>query len=219
MTRLLALLACLLCGPAAADRQSFPPVDQANRDPVLVEFRNDLLGKVRARDIDAVVALACPDIDTSHDTDTGPASFRASLDVQNQGDQTDKGRKTGWNALETTLSQPGYFDDQGEFWMPHQWQITLPASLNPAIAYYVTGENVSLRQTPSRDGTVLGLISHEIVLVPNYQEASEYQLVRLTDGGQGYMHSDFLWSMIGYRAAFVKSDDGAWQLCTFVTGD
>ena len=89
----------------------------------------------------------------------------------------------------------------------------------PVLAYFVIGDRVTLRQTPSRDGGILDMISHEVVLVPDYQDGSEYQLIRLTDGTFGYMHSDFLWSMTGYRAALVKSDAGDWQLCTFVTGD
>ncbi len=218
-------LAVLICGPAWADRQSFPPVDQAEQDPTLVEFRQDLLAKVAARDTEAVIAAACPDIYISHGTESGPEGFRQSLTVPPESlddetrDQADTLREAYWSALEDTLSQPGYFDDEGEFWMPHQWQITLPASLSPFVAYFVTGEKVTLRQAPSRSGGILDLISHEVVLVPEYKEGSEYQLIRLTDGTFGYMHSDFLWSMVGYRAAFVKSDAGDWQLCTFVTGD
>ncbi|NVO55424.1 SH3 domain-containing protein [Rhodobacteraceae bacterium B1Z28] len=221
----LVLLAALICGPALADRQSFPPVDQAGRDPSLVAFRDDLLAKVAARDTEAVIAAACPDIYISHGLDSGPDAFRTSLTVppdslaEENRDQADEMRDAYWTALEDTLSQPGYFDDQGEFWMPHQWQITLPASLDPLLAYYVTGEKVTLRQTPSRGAGILSLISHEVVLIPDYQDGSEYQSVRLTDGTPGYIHSDFLWSMVGYRAALIKSKVGDWQLCTFVAGD
>ncbi len=219
------LAIALTCGPAAADRQTFPPVDQANLDPALVAFRADLLAKVEARDIDAVIASACTDIYLSHGGDGGPEEFRANLVVDPETlsdeprDQADDIRAAYWTALQDTLSQPGYFDDQGEFWMPHQWQITLPADLDPAITYFVTGENVSLRQGATLGAPILGLISHEVVIVPDFQSGADYQQVLLTDGTQGFMHGDFLWSMIGYRAALVKSEDGDWQLCTFVTGD
>ena len=76
-----------------------------------------------------------------------------------------------------------------------------------------------LRQGSTQGSAILDLISHEVVIVPDYQFEDEYQHVRLTDGTAGYMHSDFLWSMVGYRAALVKSEIGDWQLCTFVTGD
>lgn len=212
--RLIPVLAiALICGPALADRQSFPPLDEADRDPSLVAFRDNLLANVEARDIEAVIASACADIYLSHGGEGGPEELRANL-APDQESQQDY-----WAALQTTLSQPGYFDDQGEFWMPHQWQITLPADLDPTIAYFVTGENVSLRQGASSDMPVLALISHEVVLIPQFQPDADYQRVLLTDGTPGFMHRDFLWSMTGYRAALVKSGTGEWQLCSFVTGD
>lgn len=219
------LLAAVICGPALADRQSFPPVDQADHDPSLVTFREALLAQVSARDTDAVVAAACPDIYLSHGGDGGPEELRANLILdpetlsEEQRENADALRAQYWADLEDTLSQPGYFDEEGEFWMPHQWQITLPASLDPELAFYVTGSDVSLRQRPDRNSSILGLISHEIAIIRDYQDGAEYQRVLLTDGTQGYMHADFLWPMTGHRAAFVKSDAGDWQLCTFVSGD
>ncbi|WP_171207359.1 MULTISPECIES: SH3 domain-containing protein [unclassified Ruegeria] len=214
MKPLIWLLAMLICTPALAQRQSFPPVDEAANDPDLAAFRDSLRALVDARDVDGIVAAACPDIYLSHSTLGGPDELRENLTASSQLE-----RDAFWAALQDTLSQPGYFDDQGEFWMPHPWQITLPAALDPFTAYFVTGENVSLRAGPSRDDTRLAAISHEVVIVPNYTPGAEYQQVVLTDGGNGFMHSDFLWSMVGYRAAFVKSASGEWQLCTFVTGD
>ena len=55
--------------------------------------------------------------------------------------------------------------------------------------------------------------------IGEYDPEAEYQKVRLTDGTSGFMHRDFLWSMVGHRAALVKSEAGEWQLCTFVSGD
>ncbi|MEW2916414.1 SH3 domain-containing protein [Ruegeria sp. ANG10] len=219
------LLAAVICGPALADRQSFPPVDQSDRDPSLIAFREALMAQVAARDTDAVVAASCPDIYLSHGGDGGPEELRSNLTLdpealpEEQRENADALRAQYWSDLETTLSQPGYFDEEGEFWMPHQWQITLPASLDPELAFFVTGSDVSLRQRPDRNSSIIGLISHEIAIIRDYQDGAEYQRVLLTDGTQGYMHADFLWPMTGHRAAFVKSDSGDWQLCTFVSGD
>ncbi|WP_424833517.1 SH3 domain-containing protein [Ruegeria sp.] len=219
------LLATLVCNPVLAQRQSFPPIDQADRDPSLAEFRATLLERIAARDTEFLVASACPDIYLSHGTAGGPKEFRLNLtvppetlDEEFRHEAVDL-RESYWTDLETTLSQPGYFDEQGEFWMPHPWKITLPASLDPFTAFFVMGENVSLRQSPSRDGALTELISHEVVIVPDYLPEHEYQKIWLTDGTTGYMHRDYLWSMVGYRAALVKSDGGDWQICTFVTGD
>lgn len=212
------MLSLLFCGPALADRQSFPPVDEAERDPTLVAFRESLLASVAARDTDTVIAAACPDIYLSHGGSGGPGEFLEYLGPENSSLE-DQSREAYWSDLETTLSQPGYFDDEGEFWMPHQWQITLPASLDPYVAYFVTGENVSLRQAAEPGSPALSLISYEIVIVPTHRDGADYQPVMLTDGTRGFMHGDFLWPMTGHRAALVKSDAGEWQLCTFVSGD
>ncbi|WP_170572001.1 SH3 domain-containing protein [Ruegeria atlantica] len=219
------LLVAWVGGPALADRQSFPPVDQADQDPSLVAFRDELLAQVKAGDTEAIVTQVCPDIYLSHGGGGGPEELRANLvlDPKTLSEEVrgnaDALRDQYWTDLENTLSQPGYFDDEGEFWMPHQWQITLPASLDPQLAYFVTGTEVSLRQKPDRNAPILGLISYEIAIIRDFQDGAEYQRVLLTDGTQGYMHTDFLWPMTGYRAAFVKSDAGNWQLCTFVSGD
>lgn len=224
MTRV-ALLCVLACGPALAERQSFPPVDQADRDPTLAAFREAFLAKVAARDTEGVIADACPDVYLSHGGNGGPLELRANLDPDPESlpeqdrHRADEIRENYWSDLENTLSQPGYFDEGGEFWMPHQWQITLPASLDPYMAFYVTGKDVTLRQAAGRNAPKLALISHEVVIIPDYSEANKYQRVILTDGTRGYMHSDFLWPMSGHRAAFAKSDAGEWQLCTFVSGD
>ncbi|MGI9368771.1 MAG: SH3 domain-containing protein, partial [Ruegeria sp.] len=209
-----ALALCLATSPVLAERMSFPPVDEAVNDPTLLAFRDSLLEQVAARDIDAVIAMACPDIYLSHGGNGGPEEFRANLTVDpetlpdEQRDQADKMRDAYWLALQDTLSQPGYFDDLGEFWMPHQWQITLPASLDPFQTYFVNGERVSLRQSPSRSAPITDFVSYEVVIITDYQQDNEYQSVVLTDGIRGYLHDDYLWSMVGYRAALVKSDKG-----------
>ena len=225
MKPLFLLIALVLCAPAFAARQSFPPQDEAVNDPELEAFRADLLARVAARDIEAVVAASCPDIYLSHGGSGGPRELRANLEPTSQtmadstSPQANTSREEYWTALQETLSQPGFFDSEGEFWMPHQWKLTLPASLDPLEVYFVTGQNVALRNEPSPAGAVLDQISYEVVIIRDYQGDKDYQLVRLTDGVSGYMHRDYLWSMIGYRAALVKSESGDWQLCTFVAGD
>lgn len=221
----LALAVSLLASPAAAQRLSLPPVDQAPQDPQLVAFLETLRTAVQTRDTDAVTNAACPDLYLSHDGGGGPEELREKLTQSTETPPQDSlspvqpGKDNYWQALADTLAAPGYFDAEGEFWMPYQWQIKLPADLDPKVAYYVTGENVTMRSAPFPQADALQLISHEVVLVPVYNKALAYQQVILTDGTRGYMHRDYLWSMTGYRAALVKSETGDWQLCTFVTGD
>ncbi len=224
--RFLPALMLLAAGlPVQAERMTFTPVDQAERDPTLVTFRANLLANIAARDTEAVVAVACPDIYLSHGGNGGPRELRENLTLpadtlaEEYRDQADEMREAYWSALEETLAAPGYFDDLGEFWMPYQWKIGLPASVDPFNAYFVNGSGVSLRVGADRTADIVDLISHEVVLISEYDPDAEYQKVMLTDGARGFMHRDYLWPMTGHRAALVKSDQGEWQLCTFVGGD
>lgn len=213
--RWLVLALALIAAPAAAQRFSLAVDDQAAQDPTLSDFRAQLLQDIRNRDTEAVIAAACPDIYLSHGGNGGPEELRANLTASGTGPDVEP----YWTALEQTVAAPGYFDEEGEFWMPVQWQIRLPAKVDPFIAYFVNGTRVSLRDGPGREAPVLNSISHEVVLIPAYDPQAEYQKVVLTDGTAGYMHRDYLWSMVGYRAALTRSAMGRWQLCTFVTGD
>ncbi|WP_353331357.1 SH3 domain-containing protein [Phaeobacter sp. NW0010-22] len=225
MRTLAIVLGVALTQPAFADRQQFPPLDQATQDPSLVTFREELKQAVAARDIERVVSVACPDIYLSHGGNGGPAELRQNLTrpLETSGeperDQADALREAYWDNLAETISSAGYFDDEGEFWMPTQWGIRLPPELDPFQTYFVDGTRVSLRQGSGRDSPLLQTISHELVTVSAFDLEQDYQNVLLTDGTTGYMHRDFLWSMVGHRAAFYKTRQGIWQLCTFVSGD
>ncbi len=224
--RVLAAAMCIaLTQPALADRQEFPPQDDAAQDPSLVSFRIELQQAVAAGDIERLVSLACPDIYLSHGGSGGPTELRQNLSLPSETlnsshyDQANALREAYWNDLAKTIASAGYFDDEGEFWMPTQWGIQLPAAMDPFETYFINGTRVSLRGGADRNSSLLQTISHELVTVPAFDPEQEYQSVLLSDGTAGYMHRDFLWSMVGHRAAFYKTPDGVWQLCTFVSGD
>lgn len=121
--------------------------------------------------------------------------------------------------LEKTLRQPGSFDGATEFRMPFYWQANLSESVDAYEAYFVTGDHVNLRQATSSDDKIIGSHSQELVTVSEYDEEATYLKIQVADGRSGYMHHDYLWSAVGYRAAFTKSDTEEWQLCMFVAGD
>lgn len=225
MRALVAVICISLAQSAWADRKQFNPQDEAAQDPSLVVFRKDLQKAVTDRDVERVVAVACPDIYLSHGGSGGPTELRQNLTLppetldESNRDQADALREAYWNDLAKTIASAGYFDDEGEFWMPTQWRIPLPADLDPFDTYFIDGTRVSLREGPSRNSPILKTLSHELVTVPTFNPEQDYQSVLLADETNGYMHRDFLWSMVGHRAAFVKTPEGIWQLCTFVSGD
>ncbi|MCV2890059.1 SH3 domain-containing protein [Ruegeria aquimaris] len=211
--RLVLICALLLsAAPTLAGRQSFPPQDEAARDPSLVAFRDALRAAVARREIEALTAAACPDLMLSDNGPGGPEELRQFLNDPNADVEA------RWQVLAETLDAPGYFDDDGEFWMPYHWRIHLPARIDAALSYFTNGENVNLRAAPDREAPVVARVSFEVVLTEAADAYRDYQAVILTDGTQGYLHRDFLVQMSGYRAAFAVSPEGAWQLCTFTTG-
>lgn len=214
----LGLICALLLGatPALAGRQSFPPRDEALRDPSLVAFRDALRAAVARRDTEALAAAACPDLMLSDDGAGGPEELRQFLTLEQGEPAADV--EARWQALARTLAAPGYFDDDGEFWMPFHWRIHLPARIEPAWSYFTNGENVNLRAAPDREAPVVTRVSFEVVLAAELDSENDYRAVILTDGTRGYLHRDYLVQMSGYRAAFAVSPDGTWQLCTFTSG-
>lgn len=225
--RLAAALTAAICValPAQAERITLTPADEAGRDATLKEFREDLRAAVAARETDAVIAAACDDIYLSHGSNGGHDELRQFLTVppeslsEDYRDQADAMRELNWTTLETTLASAGYFNGSDEFWMPYHWQLEVPDGMDPFSAYFVDGTNVLMRDGPSRNGAVLDRLSHELLTMTDYAEDSEYRRIRLGDGREGYVHRDYLSSMVGYRAQFVRSENGEWLMCLFVGGD
>lgn len=205
-----------LAQPVLAERQSFPPRDEAADNPAVLAARDALRAAVAARDLDGVSAATCPDLNLSDDGPGGPEELRQMLTVsETNSESAVEGR---WQMLAEALAAPGYFDAEGEFWMPYHWRIQLPARIDPAQAFFVNGENVNLRQAPDRTGTILTRVSFEVVLTAGFDPEAEYRAVILSDSTRGYLHRDFLTPMSGPRAALVQSSEGPWYLCTFASG-
>jgi len=212
---LLPLLLCL-AQPVLAERQSFPPRDEAADNPAVLAARDALRAAVAARDLGRLSAAACADLSLSDDGPGGPEELRQMLTVSDTNSETTV--ETRWQMLAKALAAPGYFDAEGEFWMPHHWRIQLPARIDPAQAHFVTGANVNLRKTPERTGEILTQVSFEVVLTAGFDPGAEYRAIILSDGTRGYLHRDYLTPMSGPRAALAQSPEGIWQLCTFTSG-
>ncbi|MVO14447.1 SH3 domain-containing protein [Parasedimentitalea huanghaiensis] len=222
-----ALIVCFvgLGSPLVAQRIHLSPVDQAEKDPTLTIFRTQLLTDIIARDTEAVVAASCNQIYLSHGGNGGHDEFRHNLTLPEESlseeyrPQADALREAYWKNLQKTLQQPGYFADSAEFLMPFHWQIDLPDEIDIFEAYFVNGRHVALRQSADSKATILEQISHEVVTIAKFDENALYQHVTIGDSRTGYMHRDYLWPIVGYRASLTKTANGDWQLCSFVAGD
>jgi len=225
MKKFILVVALSFSSSLTAQTLRVSPVDQAAQDPSLVTFREQLLNDIAARDVKAVLKASCEGIYLSHGGNGGHDEFMSYLTLTDENVTNEYRRdleerhESYWGQLEKTLRQPGSFNGVTEFWMPVYWQADLPETVDAYEAYFVTGDHVNLRQAPSSDGKIIGSLSHELVTVSEYNEEATYLKIQVADGRSGYMHQDYLWSAVGYRAAFTKSDNQEWKLCMFVAGD
>lgn len=187
------------------------PVDEATSDPSLVAFRNELLTAVRARNADAVVAMADPKIRTSFGGGGRAADFRRAL-----------AQPGVWEDFEQLLAQGGKFVGEGptrSFWAPYVYS-AWPDSQDAFELLAITGENVPLHETRDANSRVLTTLSYDIVGRTGEpgQDKGEWRHVKTVDGQSGWVEARSVRSPIGYRAGFLTID-GKWKLNALVTGD
>jgi hypothetical protein len=219
------LLAVMSAPAVALDALTAKPVDEASKDPIFKAFRDGLISSVAARDTNAVLAQSCPEILISFGGDGGLDEFREFLTVPEETlsdeykPQADQIRETRWNELATVLSMGGNFTAEDQFWAPYTFNIQLPDGYDAFTTYFVTGTRVLARRGPDKEADPVANVSNVAVVIEEYDPESEYQAVTFANGRSGYIHRDFLRSVVDYRAGFQRAEDGTWKLCTFVAGD
>ncbi|HYC62042.1 MAG TPA: hypothetical protein VEK79_20995 [Thermoanaerobaculia bacterium] len=180
------------------------PVDEAASDPSFVAYRNELLGAVRRRDADAVVALADPNIRTSFGGTGGADDFRRKL-----------GEPGRWEDLERLLTLGGSFRGEGEsrsFWAPYVYS-AWPDSHDAFEQLAITGEHVPLRESSEPGSRIIATLSYDIV-----ERTDQANRIRTADGKTGYVDPQHVRSPVGYRAGFMKTN-GQWRMNALVAGD
>lgn len=218
---LLALLLLFAPPAAAADPPTYPPFDEADKDPSFKAYRDRLLAAIEQRDIAAVVAMASPDIKLSFGGDEGRDTLREWL--------TGADAEPYWTVLKRVVSEGGRFEEGGLFMAPWSFHYVPPDDVDFYNVAIVAGTNVRLRAEPSTGGRVIRALSYEVVEMPPYQEGRidrvedasgrEWIRMRTYAGEEGWIASAYLRFLIDFRAGFQKDDRGAWQMTFFVAGD
>jgi len=220
--RRLALCLLLWLAPvvAAAEPVTYPPFDEADKDPSFKAYRDKLLAAVERRDAAAVVGMASPDIKLSFGGDEGRATLRQWL----TGAEAD----AYWTVLKRVLSEGGKFEEGGLFMAPWTFHYMPPDDVDFYGVAIVAGTNVRLRAEPSTGAAVIRALSYEVVEMPPYQEGREDRVedasgrewyrMRTFGGEEGWIASSFLRFLVDYRAGFEKTEQG-WQMTFFVAGD
>jgi len=230
---LLAFLLAFLPGMIPAQEvtapPAAPPVDEAAQGAGFAAYRARLLEAVVARDVDAIVDMADPEIALNFGGKSGHAGLRAFLTVPTETFSEARRfeapalRERNWTDLETVLRMGGVFEGEGRFVAPYTRQAPVPEGMDPYEVMFVTGTGVALRDRPIRYGEVVARLDHEVVRLGNWVSGTPYVgVTRLdapdaADGTQGFVHQDYLRALVDYHAVFERRD-GAWRLTAFLAG-
>lgn len=203
------------------------PVDEAQQDPELLEFRDRLLEAVVARDVDYIVSISHPDITLDFGGGAGRDTLRQRLggdgpvySEDEYGDETAQYREDLWLGFESALRLGGIYDaDEPGFVAPHYFAAdTGDLHYDAFFTDFIVTDNVAVRDRPNRYGTVIDRLDYELVERLEGGEGTSYGKVALEGGRSGYVHRDLLRSVVDYRALFAKID-GKWMMTVLIAGD
>lgn len=193
------------------------PVDEASKDPGFLQFRNQLLSAVRAKNGDAVMKVLDSNIRLSFGGSGGLTDFRR---MWKPNDKT----SPLWQKLEWVLAHGGSFKGTGAdrmFWAPYvysKWPDDGPDAFeNGAIV-----GRVSVYEKADTNSAIVAILDHHFVKVldRNHLKEKQPQFVKIQtpSGKTGYVRSTQIRSQLDYRAGFDKRS-GEWKMSLFVAGD
>ena len=188
------------------------PVDEASRQPEFFTFRARLQTAVAARDADAVVAMADPNIKLGFGGDDGAELLRASLMAADAAPY--------WREIASVLALGGAFKGDDSFRAPYffaKW----PDGADGFECGVIVGRSVNVRREPRADAAVVASASYDIVqhMVAGAGNPPEgWAAVELSNGTKGFVRADFLGGPTGLRALFNRVN-GQWRLTALVAGD
>ncbi|MEZ5666650.1 MAG: hypothetical protein R3F55_04290 [Alphaproteobacteria bacterium] len=227
----LGVVAATAALPAAAEPFRAMPVDEASEVPELATLRDALLAAVRARDVEAVVALADPHIVLSFGGDGGRETLRAWLEGD---DETPWLGPEYWRQLQTALELGGSFwhDEAGalrDFCAPYTFYADYPVEWDVFEVIVVIGDAVPMHAGPDAASAVVATLDHDVTRIvdngsgfdPENPLAPYWVRVQTADGAhEGWLLSDDFRSPVDYRACFHMDEaSGAWTWDAFVAGD
>lgn len=192
-------------GPLTA----YPPRKECAKLPGFTEFRDKVFAAAKAKDVEALVALADPKINLDFGGGAGRDEFRKRLsDLQTR----------LWAEI-LRLEPLGCAVDGGLATMP--WIFSrLPESVGDgASAMLGTGAGLGLRDKPAATAKVVRRLDWPLVeAVGSADPRLPFAQVRLADGTRGYMASDELRGMLEYRLV-AERQGGEWRITALIAGD
>jgi hypothetical protein len=200
------------------------PVDEGDRDPTFLIFRQRLLEAVKKRDAKYIRTILDPHITNTFGGDGGIDEFFERWKPES--------KETGlWEELTTILTLGGSFQEQGKpiFCAPYvfsRWD-SIESYLTDTEASYaaIIGDGVKLRSAANNSSEVKAELHYDVVKLdyknsvrePLKEKYAWLNVVTLA-GERGYVSARFVRDPLDYRACFEKSGE-TWYMTHFVAGD
>ena len=189
-------------------RGKWAPQDDCGEVEGAGPFRQMLSAAVRARDTDAVVALAADDVKLDFGGGGGSAELRKRLADDSLG---------LWDELDALMALGCSANEQGGITIPWYFDQDLGRA-DPYTAWLVAGENVPVYAAAAPGSRQLGTVSWELVEIAEIDPEAPRQRAELADGTVGFLPLDSLRSVIDYRLVASSRND-RWRITSFVAGD
>ncbi len=188
---------------------AYAPRDECADVPGAAEFRQQLTKVVGDRDIEGLVALVANDVRLDFGGGEGANLLRTHLM---------KADRSLWDELDELLALGCAKNGQGGITIPWYFEQDFD-SIDPMTGMIVKGEDVPLLAEPEAKAQELRKLSWEVVeLADGLRPDDRFQKVRLPDKTEGYIATDELRSLIGYRL-IASSRNGKWSITSLAAGD
>ncbi|NLR72260.1 hypothetical protein HGI47_15400 [Novosphingobium sp. ERN07] len=193
--------------PPALAGIRYAPRDDCADKPGWPAFRKALVTAIKARDADAMAALATPDIALDYGGGSGTAELKKRLADPESG---------LWHELSTILPL-GCAVEGGLAAMPWVfWNV--PEAVDSYNAMLVLGNETPLREKPG--GEDISPVGWFIVGIDpmDFDPKANTTRVTLDNGQKGWVETAKLRSLLDYRL-IAEPKDGVWRITAFIAGD
>lgn len=198
--------------PGARPPAQLLPIDEASRQLDFFTFRARLQTAVAARDVDAVIAAADPNIRLGFGGDDGAKRLRERLSAADAAPY--------WRVIARVLALGGAFKGEDSFHAPYYYA-NWPDAADSYECGVIIGRAVNVRREPRTDAAIVASVSYALVgqstAVPA-NPAERWTAIDLRDGREGYVLADYVGSPLDLRALFNRVN-GRWRLTALVAGD
>lgn len=198
--------------PAASEtplaKGRFAPRDTCAKVEGADAFRSRLAAAIKARDANALVALAASDIKLDFGGGTGTEELRKRLG--------DPGRDL-WTELDELMALGCSANDQGGITIPWYFDQDM-GRIDATSGMLVTGVDVPVFSDPDPKSQQVAKISWDVVEIATLDPERDYQQVELANKAVGFIATDKLRSLIDYRL-MASSRNGNWRITSLVAGD